>query len=112
MANIIKVKLASPNFDVSNSKETEIILYDDAGPLNSWEPTDSTSFTITGKSTMVWHKSTNIVECRGGGLMPLINLKDFDLDNPQVSELKKEAENNDSGDFPLGECEWMITEVS
>lgn len=112
MANLIKVQLASPKFGVSNSKETEILLYDDVGPLNSWEPTDSTSFTITGKSTMVWHSSTKIVDCRGGGLAPVIVLKEFDLDKPQISEQKKPAENNDSGDFPTGECEWMIVEVS
>lgn len=109
MASKINVQLANPGF-ANAGATTDIVLYDDVGPLNSWEPLIPGAFTVEGKSTMVWASHEKLVNCRGGGLASLLRLSDFDLDNLAIDQ-QGPGENQDSGDFPTGQCEWKITQV-
>jgi hypothetical protein len=110
MADKITVELASPDFNLPTANKTTIALYDDPGPLNGWEPLVAGDFTLEGKSTMVWSSAEKLINCRGLGVGAVLKLLDFDLDDPKV-RLQGKAENQDTGNFPTGRCEWKITAV-
>jgi hypothetical protein len=110
MADKITVTLASPDFEVPGHVTTDIELLDEVGPLNEWRPLTSGAFSIDGKLPMSWASGAKVVNCRGGGAVPLLVLNDFDLDAPAVDQ-KGSGSNYDSGDFPAGACKWRISAV-
>lgn len=62
---------------------------------------------------MVLGKAEEKINCHGGVVLPPILKfrKSFDLDNLQV-EQKGEGEINDSGDFPLQNCQLKVIEIT
>lgn len=110
MADKISIRLASPDFGLPGANVTDIVLYDDPGPLNAWEPLVPGAFSVQGKSTMAWASGEKMVNCRGLGVGAVLKLLNFDLTDPKVDQ-QGPAENQDTGDFPTGQCEWKITAV-
>lgn len=102
MADKIIVELSSPDFSNKNSITTKIQLLDDAGPLNSWMPMDAGAFGIDKKAIMTWDHVGRLINCRGAGVVPILILRDFDLDDPKVGQIGSAENNSDGNDFPNG----------